>query len=138
MGALAISALVISSLSGLTTAIIWHFLRRHQFFCDKTEEAIRREGATKTESICRNVDLIKGNTGVIGKNLIEKMEGIITEVLDLHGVQGNMDRKLDRVNIGLKNIHQDLGILGMIIVRKARYVDYSPGHLPPLLRRENH
>ena len=66
------------------------------------------------------------------------MEGITTGVLDLHGVQGNMDRKLDRVNVGLKNLHQDLEILGRIIVRKARYVDYYPGHLPPLLRRDNH
>lgn len=86
MGALAISALVISSLSALTTAIYDTSYGDISFFCDKTEESLRQEEVTKTESIWKNVELIAGNTGVIRKILIEKMEGIITEVLDLHGV----------------------------------------------------
>ena len=128
MGALAISALLTSSFSGLITAIIWHFLRRHWFFCDKTEEPTRQDKVR----VCDNVELIARDAAAIRNNLTEKMDQLI---LDLRVIKGNMDRNWDREIKGLEYPHPDLGIPGM---RKARYVEYSSGHLPPLLRRENY
>lgn len=84
MGALAISAPVISSFSGLITAIIWHFLKGRRFLCDKIEESRRQDEVNKTNSIRRNIELIAGDAGHVPEKLEHILIGGRSALLTFH------------------------------------------------------
>lgn len=103
------------------------------------EESARQGVIDKIDRIRRNVELIAGDVGALRENITRNLELIVAEVSDLRDIRANMDTNLDRVSVALGNPHQDLGMLGGVILAlgKAWYGDYSPGHLPQLLRGEN-
>lgn len=115
------------------TAIIWHFLKKLPLFRDDVAATARRELKANGETISSDLNVIVGEfvnpRKPLGKNIELVGEGV-------GDIRKDCGRNSDLVVREVGGLCKDLGGL-VIAVGTPRYVDYSPEHLPRLLRGEN-